>query len=92
MNRSSWLVAVLVAAGMLAGCRDISGPNWTHPGTTEEQRAWAERYNPYPETNIGPDVVGGRPREFQNQISEPARSRWSLFPSRQPTVIPEPRP
>ena len=32
--------------------------------------------DPYPDPNAGPEVVGGRPREFQKPLPEPVRSRY----------------
>ena len=55
------------AAGLLMlvaldGCRDIAGPDWTHPGTASVQQKRALRYDPYPESDSGPSMDGTRPR------------------------------
>lgn len=83
MRRGSWLLAAMIVGFGLAGCSDISTPDWSHPGTAVQQRVWAERFNPYPETRIGPEIEGARPREFQQQVTEPARTRWPIYPNRQ---------
>ncbi|MEK6246957.1 MAG: hypothetical protein N2C12_02180 [Planctomycetales bacterium] len=40
------------------------------------QKRQLERFDPYPDNDIGPPVVGARPPGFQDQISETLRSRW----------------
>jgi hypothetical protein len=64
--------AMLVAA--LAGC--MTDPvNWRQPGTMAEQQRRAIRLDPYPNNNIAPEIVGGRPREYQIDRSEVERAR-----------------
>jgi len=46
------------------------------PGTVQQQRYQATLHDPYPDGDGGPEVVGGRPREFQKPLAEPARNRW----------------
>lgn len=70
----SLLLAILLFGG--AGCRSVSPPNWFHPGPAAYQQSTAERYDPYPENEIGPQIVGARPREFQKPPPEPVRARW----------------
>jgi len=60
----------------VAGCRSVSPPNWLHPGPAAYQQSTAERYDPYPENETGPEIVGARPREFQKPPPESARARW----------------
>jgi len=68
------LVALAVAA---AGC--TSGrPNLMHPGDLQSQRYNAIAHDPYTDTDAGPEVVGGRPRDFQKPLAEPVRSRWLM--------------
>lgn len=64
-------IAILVS---LAGC--ASRPGWGFSwgqGTTERQKARATIHDPYPLNDIGPEVVGGRPREYANPQAEPVR-------------------
>lgn len=49
---------------------------WWHPGRTQEQRVRASVHDPYSDQDLGPEVVGGRPREFQNQYPEAVRNRF----------------
>lgn len=68
----------------LAGC--ASRPGWGFSwgqGTRERQASRAAIHDPYPLDDLGPQVVGGRPREFANPQPEPVRNHVteSRFPS-----------
>jgi len=76
MNRLFCLLLTTAAAAWVAGCRGVAPPNWSHPGTAAYQQSEAERFDPYPENETGPAIVGGRPREFQKPPAEPTRARW----------------
>ena len=77
------LVWISLIALPLVGCGWISPPNWYHPGTADYQRQQAVQFDPYPEDDTGPPVVGGRPLGYQNPIAEPARARqqtgWGIY-------------
>ncbi len=85
MNRLSFVVlAVGVGFGM-GGCRGTGPPNWSHPGPAEYQQRQAQMFDPYPETEPGPEIVGARPMEYDKPAAEvlrvqppldPMRSRW----------------
>jgi hypothetical protein len=69
---SAALAAVLCAAHV--GC--MTDPiNWRQPGTIQAQQRRAVRLDPYPNNTIAPEVVGGRPRDFQVDRSEVNRAR-----------------
>ena len=56
------------------------GCGWNRPlrssaGTLDQQRQRASVYDPYSDNDAGPEIVGGRPREFSKPRSEPTRSR-----------------
>jgi hypothetical protein len=78
------LLAALLLA-LFAGCRTM-WPRWFAPGNTQSQQYGATLHDPYPSTYAGPEVVGGRPREFQKPLSEPQSSRlhqdriWQQYP------------
>lgn len=58
----------------LGGC--ASRPGWGFSwgqGTTSRQKARAAVHDPYPLNDIGPEVVGGRPREYFNPEPEAVR-------------------
>lgn len=65
--------AVLAVFG---GCQ--GGGLWMRPGPAPEQRQVAQRFDPYPDQDIAPDIVGGRPRDYQQPLAEPARARWAV--------------
>jgi hypothetical protein len=70
------LLLIVGAAGCGAGGSNrLARPNWFAPGTAAEQRQRAQRFDPYPETDTGPDLVGVRPREYQRSIPETERAR-----------------
>jgi hypothetical protein len=74
--------AGLLLLAAIAGCQNqkgeqvIAGPSLAHPRSAEIQQKRALRYDPYPETNVGPDMVGVRPREYQVPPAEVSRGRW----------------
>ncbi len=73
--KHAWKLAVLVllVAG-LVGCRadqSLLKP----PGSVEKQRFNATMFDPYADNEIGPEVVGGRPKDFQKPLSDSDRSR-----------------
>jgi hypothetical protein len=51
----------------------VAPPQILGPGTEREQQQRAQRYDPYPEPNMGPSVDGGRPRDFQAPRAEVLR-------------------
>lgn len=79
MNRFWQIVAVLGFVTFLAGCGTMSRPKWFAPGPAKEQQARAERFDPYPSKDIGPSVVGTRPREFAQPYAEPLRNQWEQW-------------
>ncbi len=75
-SRMIIVTCILLAIGVV-GC------GWNRPfegraGTLDQQRFSASIHDPYSDNDAGPEVVGGRPREFTKPRSEPTRSRgWS---------------
>jgi len=70
--RSFW--ALLLTAGLMtigAGC--VAPPRVFHPGSVQQQQARAQRFDPFPENDLGPAVVGARPREYSNPEPEVLR-------------------
>jgi hypothetical protein len=77
--------AFAIAVGVLtaAGCRGTGQPQFFGPGSAPYQQQRAQRFDPYPETNIGPSVEGGRPESYSAPAPEPARghpNQWSASP------------
>jgi len=75
MNRRHFFLLAGVFAVGASGCTGFRCPRLHHPGTVEQQRKEAERFDPYPENDIGPPVVGARPREYEAPAPEPERAR-----------------
>lgn len=69
-NRLLACCALLV---IFAGCANRRWGFAGGQGTTERQKSRAALHDPYPLNDIGPEVVGGRPREFANPSAEPVR-------------------
>ena len=46
-----------------------------NPGNIYSQRLRATIHDPYSDQDLGPEVVGGRPRDYQQQLAEPVRNR-----------------
>lgn len=59
------------------GCQGLDRPRWFNPGPAEYQQRQAVRFDPYPDNDIGPPVVGGRPPSYSTQPPEVTRARWT---------------
>jgi hypothetical protein len=90
-----WLLFAAGAAAGAVGCtpeahRYIRFPDLAHPGWAHEQRGEAIEHDPYPLDDMGPEVVGGRPREYQRPLNEVERARMKAPPpiALQPIPVP----
>jgi hypothetical protein len=90
-----WRLVPCLLAGCFAGCtqeahRYIRFPDLAHPGWAHEQRGQAIEHDPYPVDDAGPEVVGGRPREYQRPLNEVERARMKAPPpiALQPIAVP----
>jgi hypothetical protein len=86
------MLAALATAG---GCtpevhRYMRFPDFFHPGWAHQQRHEAIEHDPYPLDDVGPEVVGGRPREYQRPLNEVERARLNTLPpvALQPAPVP----
>lgn len=77
MRNSARLILAVALVGV-AGCAGLRGPSWARPGPAAYQQRVAERFDPFAQTDVAPDVVGARPRESQRPLAEPARARWPV--------------
>jgi hypothetical protein len=75
MIRRGLVLAVLLLPLAAGGCAAGRGFNIFQPGTIQQQRLRATVHDPYPDRDLGPEVVGGRPREYQQPLPEPVRNR-----------------
>jgi hypothetical protein len=87
--------AVSLATFVATGCtpeihRYIRFPNLFHPGPAAHQRASAVEHDPFPENNIAPEIVGGRPLSYQMGVPEAERMTMNAAPPPgiPPTVVP----
>ena len=84
MNWSLRASLVCLALGGAVGCAGRS-PNQQatfglpklFAGPSELQRERATQFDPYPDQDMGPEVVGGRPLDYNRQIPEVERSRFT---------------
>lgn len=77
----SRMLAMSLLLLLASGCAGRSG-GWGMPwgqGTTDQQKARAVKHDPYPLNDIGPEVVGGRPREYYQPQAEPVRQNLNNF-------------
>jgi hypothetical protein len=75
LSRNHPLLLVLAITLASSGCTQHLGrPQWGNPGTTEAQRQRANLFDPYADNDLGPEVVGARPRGFQKPRAEAART------------------
>jgi hypothetical protein len=98
-RRTTLVVAVLATS--LAGCAQEAASlrqSFAHPGPAAYQRAQAIQHDPYVLNDVGPEVVGGRPREYMIPVNEVERARQAatpplaLTPVAAPTVVVGPAP
>ena len=92
--KTGWLLGVVAALAI--GCK--GNPAGTHrwggsqfgQGSIDRQKNRAVVFDPYPLNDIGPPIVGGRPREYANPLPEAQRneltprmtSPWAGYPGR----------
>ena len=72
-----WIVLALVATTV--GCQSMGRPQWFNPGSSTAQRQRAERFDPYPDTDTGPAMVGARPHDYSRPSAEATRARWNQW-------------
>jgi hypothetical protein len=88
-----WLLVSISCTAGFSGCtaevhRYIRFPDFMHPGWANQQRRDAIQHDPYPLNDIGPEVVGGRPREYQQPVNEVERAQ--MFAPRPVAAAPMP--
>jgi hypothetical protein len=70
------LALLFVVVMSTAGCRSTGKPQFFGPqGSAGYQQMQAQRFDPYPDTNVGPEVEGGRPDGFTAPPPESTRGR-----------------
>jgi hypothetical protein len=78
MKKIWWSAMGMLLAVGLAGCQSdkFGWPNWLRPGNAQQQQMQATRFDPYPENEPGPKMVGVRPQGYENPVPEVDRARW----------------
>ncbi len=70
------LMAVSLSLFFLTACSSaVRKPQLYHPGPAGYQRSNAQQFDPYPQNDVGPEIVGGRPLDFQKPPDELQRAR-----------------
>lgn len=67
----------------VAGCAPEArrlARTFPHPGPAAYQRDEAIKHDPYLLDDVGPEVVGARPREYQRPLNEVERARLAASP------------
>jgi hypothetical protein len=72
-----WLSAGIPVVA-LTGCHGLAQPNFFHPGPAALQRNQARRFDPFPESDLGPSMEEARPPDYQQGMPVPTRSRWTI--------------
>ena len=60
----------------IVGCQSGAPPGTPRPGRVEYQQKEAQKFDPYPENDIGPTVLGSRPLDYKEPRSEVRRAQW----------------
>jgi hypothetical protein len=89
--RSLSLIGLLLLSLIAAGCKNGEfglkrwGGSPYGQGDVERQKARAATaFDPYPMNDIGPEIVGARPRGFTQPLSEPMRDQLNARPMTNP--------
>jgi hypothetical protein len=91
-DRRTTIIVALMATS-LAGCAQEAASlrqSFAHPGPAAYQRAQAIHHYPYVLNDVGPEVVGGRPREYMIPVNEVDRARLDSSPPAGLTPVPAP--
>ena len=78
---SKFLCAVLLC-GTSFGCRSLGKPDVFNPGPADYQINRAKNFDPFPDPDIGPEIVGGRPLGFMEPRTETDLERRGPPPQR----------
>jgi hypothetical protein len=79
-QRRAGIIVICMSMSCAPGCFSptVKYPNLLNPGTIAQQRYEAAIWDPYPDSSIGPAVIGARPREYMQQIPQAQRAQiWS---------------
>lgn len=71
------LLFALIVALSSSGCASVMPPQFGVPSSMAMKQREAQRFDPYPDQQAGPEVLGGRPLDYSHAPSEPSRARWT---------------
>src|SRR5436190_4067726 len=99
-DRRTTIIVALLATSLVGCAQEMASlqQSFAHPGPAAYQRAQAIQHDPYVLNDVGPEVVGGRPREYQIPVNEVERARLAatrpvgLPGAPAPTVVIAPAP
>jgi hypothetical protein len=74
--KAAFLAGTILSIATLAGCASIEPPMLAPRGDAAMQRFEAQRFDPLPEPDVGPEIVGARGREYERPVAQPSRARW----------------
>jgi len=77
MRSAALILGCLLVAAASTGCGGGAASAFLNPPSEDQQRATAQRFDPYPENDTGPAILGGRPLGYREPIAEPSRARWN---------------
>lgn len=80
-------LGLLMVVGTLGCAGGQRMPDIFHPGTTSAQQNKSVRFDPYPQPNMGPTMVGARPRDYEKPIPETDRARWQQSVAPYPSAM-----
>jgi hypothetical protein len=86
------LAPLSIVAGLLplAACSPtVVKPTLCNPGWAQQQRARAVQFDPYPQNDVGPEIVGGRPPDYAVPPNEVERA-FQQNPIRKTVTAPLP--
>jgi hypothetical protein len=87
-----WKILAAFLAASVVGCAPEAQrlrQSISHPGPVAYQRDQAIKHDPYPLDDVGPEIVGGRPREYQRPLNEVVRAEMDATV---PPGVQPPRP
>ncbi len=91
-RRAAWQLCagtlLLATVPHLFAC-SLATPQLRSPGSLMDQRFRAVMYDPYADVDVAPEVVGGRPKDFQRPLSQADRS--DLVSQQLTPYLPTPR-
>lgn len=68
-------ILLALAASSAGGCQTLALPRLFDPTPISYRQSRAQQFDPFPENEPGPPIVGARPREFDRPLPEARRAK-----------------